>query len=281
MPATDAGGFANLTGTPEYNASMSKRQGQADQLKKQYGRAPVNAGDAVNQYTQGLQGGHWSSDPGEYAQQQRDFHQSTGFNMYFDPLNPAQQLTEKLGTSAHGFRQGLTGMQTDAANDIRNEAGSALDKGIRQTREGANSRGLLYSGLREGAEQGVRGRVANAMASQINQSNSDLSKEADARDSTAAQAALGQAAAAQAAQAEVEKANSENAVFRAQQMQQLTGAVGYGFGQLYGGAGGPPQASPGLTQPQIGSQYASNPNQYQGLLGSNNMTFDTQKYGTP
>lgn len=239
-----------------------------------------NGATAEQNYLKQLPGGQWSSDPYEAAQQKRNFHQSSGFQQNFDPLNPGQQLTEQLGTSAYNFRTGLTSSENDASNDIKNQAGTALDQGIRQTREGANSRGLLYSGLREGAEQGVRGRVANAMASQINQSNSDLNKAADARDNTAAQAALGQAAAAQAAQAEVDKANSENAVFRAQQMQQISGAAGYGFGQLYGGAG-KPQQDTGLTQPQVGSQYASNPDPYKGILGSNNMQFDQNKYGVP
>ncbi len=241
----------------------------------------VNAADAEQKYLQGLPGGTWSSDPYERAQQQRNFHQSAGFNMFYDPLSPGQKLTEQLGTSAYNFRTGLVDKENAAANDIKAQAGQTLDQGLRQTREGANSRGLLYSGLRQGAEQGLRGRVANAMASQIAGSNADLNKQADARDQTAAQAAMGQAAAAQQAQAQADQMAAENAVYRAQQMQQLSGAIGYGFGRYMELSSSSPSQPQGLVMPQIGSQYASNPNQYQGILGSNDMTFDTNKYGVP
>lgn len=217
-----------------------------------------NANQAVSNFQKKLPGGAWSSDPYTAAQQKRDFHQSAGFNSYFDPLNPGQQLTEQLGTSAYGFRQGLTGRENDASNDIKNQAGQALDQGIRQTRDAANSRGLLYSGLRQGAEQGVRGRVANAMASQINQSNADLNRAADARDTTATRAALGQADAAQAAQAEVDKANSENAVFRAQQMQQLSGAAMAGVAELGHGLLSPSKSPYTPNTTPDGNNYYSN-----------------------
>jgi hypothetical protein len=185
-----------------------------------------------------------SSNAYEAAEQDRQMYLDPNRMKYADARNPTQLLQDKMGHEAYQFRTGLTGMQNDAANDIRSQAGSTLDEGIRSTREGANSRGLLYSGLRQGAEQSLRGRVANAMASQISQSNRGLSQEADQRDRAAAASGTANAAAENAARSEISRANSENAIFRAQQMQQLTGAIGYGFGRM---AGGKQQASGGLT----------------------------------
>jgi len=194
-----------------------------------YNRVGVNAGDAVAKFNQRSQ--YDLSNPYEAAQNSRDFHQSEGFKDYFDPLDPSTALSDKLGTQAYNFRKGLIGTQNDAANDIRHQAGGLLDQGIKTIRAGASNRGLLYSGIRQSAEGDFRGKVANTMASQIAGSNADLSKRADSMDNIAAEAKMKGAQASMQAQNAVDQMNRENEVMRAQQMQQLTGAIGYGLGR--------------------------------------------------
>lgn len=197
----------------------------------------LNASTADRNYQSSLVGGRWSADAAERGQQQRDFHQTDDFKKYWNALDPATQLKEQAGTEAYKFRQNLGGMQNEAQDDIKSQAGQALDEGIRSTRQGANSRGLLYSGLRQGAEQGVRGRVANAMAGQISQSNRGLANEADAKDRAVASMGLASAQQAQDAASRASEMSAQNAIGRAQQMQQLSGLIGYGFGQAMGGRG--------------------------------------------
>lgn len=194
----------------------------------------VNSSTADRNYQNSI-GGSWAEDPYERAQQQRNFHQTSDFKKYWNPLDPATQLQEKLGTGAYNFRKSLAETQTNAADDIRSQAGSQLDQGIKKVRSGANNRGLLYSGLRQGAEQDYRGQVASTMAKQVAQSNADLSKKADSMDEIAANSRLQGMQQSMQAQSQVDRMNTENSVMRAQQMQQLTGAIGYGFGRWAGG----------------------------------------------
>ncbi len=197
-----------------------------------------NGNEAHRQFVQSI-GGHYAEDPYERAQQTRNFHQTEGFKKYYDQLDPSRQLQDKLGSSAYDFRKSLAETQTNNADDIRRQSGSTLDRGLKDVRSGANNRGLLYSGLRQGAEQDYRGQVASTMAKQIAQSNSDLSKKADSMDEIAANSKLQGMQASMQAQSQVDKMNQENAVMRAQQMQQLTGMVGYGFGRWAGGRAEP------------------------------------------
>lgn len=176
-----------------------------------------------------------SQDAYEAAQQDRNFHQTEGYKKWGNELDPATQLKEAAGTEAYNFRKGLPEAQIQAQNDIKMQSGEALGEGLKNTRQGANSRGLLYSGLRQGAEQGLRGRVANAMSSNIAQSNRGLANEADAKDRAVASMGLASAQQAQEASNRASELNTQNSVFRAQQMQQLAGSVGYGFGLASGG----------------------------------------------
>ena len=232
---TGADGYKSVSQSNPY--SMMHGNSERELARSQ------NAAEAERRYTSGLQGGKWSSDPYERAQQNRNFHQTADFKRFWNALDPATQLQERLGTGAYDFRKGLAETQANAANDIRAQAGSTLDQGIKKVRSGANNRGLLYSGLRQGAEQDYRGQVASTMAKQIAQSNADLSKKADSMDEIAANAKLQGMQQSMQAQAQVDKMNLENSVSRAQQMQQLTGAIGYGFGRWAGGGSEPARPS--------------------------------------
>lgn len=144
-------------------------------------------------------------------------------------------LRNRLYGSAQEFEQGLPGMMKSASDQIQREGDLASEKGVRGTRQNFNRRGLLYSGLREGGEQDVRGRVASTMSSQKAQSNQELGKLAVAKYQTAAQAGLQGYQDAVNREAEIAGINLQNQVARAQVMQQLGQATGQGLGNYYGG----------------------------------------------
>lgn len=190
--------------------------------------------EARNRYTRTLTGGQFSDDSYERAQQERNFHQTADFKKYFGQLDPASQLAESLGNAAYHNRKGLLGDENESASIIRRQGGEALGQGTKKIREGANSRGLLYSGMRQGAETDLRGKVANTMASQIQESNSDLMKRADSMDQIATQAKLQGAEKSFQSQLMIDQITQQNQVARAQQMQQLAGMAGYAFGRYMG-----------------------------------------------
>lgn len=203
-----------------------------------------NAATAEGRYTHGLQGGKWSADPYERAQQERNFHQTGDFKRFWNPLDPASQLSEKLGSSAYNFRHGLAETMADSANDIKQTAGQTLGQGVHDIRKDASQRGLLYSGIRQGKEGDFRSQVASTMAKQVAQSNADLSKRADSMDEIAANSKLQGMQQSMQAQAQVERMNLENSVNRAQQWQQLASVAGYGLGRYAGGSRGEPSQNP-------------------------------------
>lgn len=207
-----------------------------------------NAEQAAQNFYRRLPGGARSTDAYEAAQQDRNMYLDPTRMKYADARSPAQLLQDRLGTGAYNFRRSLAETQANAADDIKSQAGSTLDQGLRDVRSGANNRGLLYSGLRQGAEQDYRGKVASTMAKQVAQSNADLSKRADSMDEIAANAKLQGMQQSMQAQAQVDRMAQENAVMRAQQMQQLTGAVGYGFGRWAGGGRDDESNPPGTSR---------------------------------
>ena len=142
---------------------------------------------------------------------------------------------------------------------LQNEAGSALGSAIGETRKNYNQRGLLYSGMRQGAEQGVRGRVATALASGQAQTQRDA--ENTLTKQKAAFASIGLA--------EQEKQNQlaqqafdqsyQNSIARRQAMQQLMGGVGQAAG-YYANMQGSKADNPQNTQAQ--SSYQTPSTQY-------------------
>lgn len=146
-------------------------------------------------------------------------------------------LRNRLFGEATDFEKNLGGYEKAASNQIEREGNQALKSGIKNTRQNYNSRGLLYSGLREGGEQSVRGSVASAMAGQKAQSNADLNKMAQAKYQTAAQAGLQSYQQAVQREAEIEGVKLQNQVARAQVYQQLGQGAGYAAGAYFGGRG--------------------------------------------
>jgi hypothetical protein len=117
---------------------------------------------------------------------------------------------------------------------LRGEAGQAIGSGVRKTRENFSSRGLLYSGLRQGGEASVKGRVASALAESEAGARRETRNLMDQR--KAAFAAIGlqdQEAKNRLAQETFEK-SYQNSIARRQAIQQLGQGVGQALGYYYG-----------------------------------------------
>lgn len=121
-------------------------------------------------------------------------------------------------------------LEGSAENDLRYSASHALSEGLKNTKQNYGSRGLLYSGLRQGGEASVRSNVAGNLAEGLADTKRNYANVAQQQKE--AYAALGQ----QQEQMRLDRANetfdtvTKNNVARAQAMQQL----GEGFGRVAG-----------------------------------------------
>lgn len=86
---------------------------------------------------------------------------------------------------AQKFRAGLPQEQEKQAADATAEAKRSLVGQMKQIRTGANSRGLLYSGLKTGAEAGAKAESASGLSKQIAMQNRQLEEQAQALESGA------------------------------------------------------------------------------------------------
>lgn len=135
------------------------------------------------------------------------------------------------------LKKSLAGSINDAPKNLdeevgllRGDAGQALDQGLTKTRQNFNNRGLLYSGLREGGEQQVRGRVASALAESESGARRDTENLLTERKKAFASIGLAeQEQKNQMAQQAFEK-SYQNSIARRQAMQQLGTGVGQAVG---------------------------------------------------
>lgn len=145
-------------------------------------------------------------------------HNAALENMYRTRIGLKNTLSDQIGSA-----EGLLKQQQDT-NKLA--VGEATGEGLRHTRENFNSRGLLYSGAREGGEQKVRSAGASQLAK---------SMAGSARDSANATNA------AKAAYASVDFANQQDTLNRANQAfdtaNQNNIARMQATQQLYGGLG--------------------------------------------
>lgn len=168
-----------------------------------------------------------------------------------------------------------------AIENQRNAANEALSSGLKNTRENYNRRGLLYSGLREGGEQGIKEKVGANLASNIAGTKRDYMNTLSSE--KAAYSSLGFAQ----QQADLERANqafeitTKNNIARSQAYEQL----GYGVGGLVGNFAGR-NSQPAQTNSPYQSSYATErPSSYglanSGTNSANYWTNNPYSQGTP
>lgn len=145
------------------------------------------------------------------------------------------ELKNELTSEAKKFRADLPEMQAEQSGLLRKEAERTLEGGVRDIRKGYSTRGLLYSGLRQGAESGLKGQVAAEMARQQAGINAELEDLARAREYQAARIGLEGYEEARNRFEELYNKQMQNALSRRRRIANLGGAVGYGVGAYLGG----------------------------------------------
>lgn len=168
---------------------------------------------------------------------------------------------------------GNTNMENSALKSVEENANAAADSGIRNTRNNFNSRGLLYSGLREAGEQGVRGAVAAEESGDIAGTRQDYGNLKSSEEQAYSAVDLAnQQQTLQMAQQTFQTV-AQNNIARAQAYQQLGAGVGAVGGVVAGGLikPNPSTTNPTATTPAYAGTDSYNP--YYDSFGSPNGSF--------
>lgn len=202
-------------------------------------------------------------------QQQRDFYNSDEYKRglqfmdnFVRPSGPTRSLSrpgaaleshkqllnsdltkgkESTNVANSNLRRGLLDAVSARPAELReeqrllhNEAGDTLTQGLKNTRQNYNSRGMLYSGLRQAGEQSLRNQVASTLASNQVSAARDSDKLTDAYKQQIASIGLKAGKEATAKAEATFEAKMRSDIARRQAIQQLGEGVGYGLGALYG-----------------------------------------------
>lgn len=147
-----------------------------------------------------------------------------------------KNIQEQMFKEAKDFREDIPEMAQAQGEELKRQGQASLDAGIKDIRKGMSSRGLLYSGLRQGKEAGLRGQVAMQMARGQAEINSELEDLARAKEYQASRYGLQGYEEALTRYENLYNKQMENALRRRKQMSQIAGAAGYAAGTAMGWA---------------------------------------------
>lgn len=135
---------------------------------------------------------------------------------------------------AQGLRKNMPGLMEQQQAVARGQGRGALASTLADTKRNFNSRGLLFSGLRQNAELGAAQNAASQLAGQTTDINRDLIGKTQG----AEQAAIGTAG--KIAQLEQDRENERvNSLLEAMKGRNSgLGSLGKGLGSVAGGIGG-------------------------------------------
>lgn len=100
------------------------------------------------------------------------------------------QLNDEQRSEAGRFRNDLPGLKEQQFNLARDQAAQGLKGQTRDIRQGASSRGLLYSGLRQGAENAAQGSASSGLSAQREAINRKLGQQANEMDQSSIQSGV-------------------------------------------------------------------------------------------
>lgn len=137
---------------------------------------------------------------------------------------------------AKDFRANLPQYQNTLFNNAAKESRQNLAKSLVDTKKSYNSRGLLRSGMRQGAELGQRGQAAYDLNKRAMEINSGLSDTADMLEDAYTNTGLGTAGVSAGSGGLLTGyENSLNNYLNEQNLyQRLYGSIGGGIGSLLG-----------------------------------------------
>jgi hypothetical protein len=175
-----------------------------------------------------------------------------------DPGAPAPAPAAPSGISPHQsqidyakqFEKDLPGLENKLMGNLGSQVGEQMGAQIQSTRENASSRGLLHSGLRQGAEQSVRAKASTTLGQGRQALGQALRDQSKSLKDQAVQSGLDvQRSSQQMADIAYQDALASMANKNAG-ISGLMGAGGAILGGIYGGAGG--AAAGGYAGSKIG-----------------------------
>lgn len=150
-------------------------------------------------------------------------------------VDPAlKQLRDKQAKQAQDYRENMSNMKEEQGVQSQENARQTLANRLANIRAGSNSRGLLYSGLRQGAESQAGTDTAGQVAQERAQINNSVEDQANQLDSTA----LNSAFQTQGLQQQLNDSAYQDALQRRKQGISLLGTVGGALGGMVGAGAG-------------------------------------------
>lgn len=158
---------------------------------------------------------------------------------YIDAL---ENQKKKMTDISDKFRKEAPGIQAKGEAAIGDEERLAAKEGIQDIRKGASKRGLLYSGLRQGAEAGRIGEAQSRIAGRSAELSSQIESQKDLFDQLAIQANLNRQAGEAGIAGQDYSASLQSALERRKQLagigKGLGSVAGMALGSMGGGSGG-------------------------------------------
>lgn len=153
------------------------------------------------------------------------------------PVDPYEQQRKRYIEALEAQRKKISGVASEYEKSMpgmkERAFGAAADVGRKEVgqeigniRKGTQRRGLLYSGLREGAEAGAVGDMQSRVASQQSQIADEMENRRQELQDAAAQAGLGKMAAEAGLASGDINMTLQNALARRQAMGSLLGGIG-------------------------------------------------------
>lgn len=150
---------------------------------------------------------------------------------YFDAL---ESQRARMADMSDKFRKEAPGIQAKGEAAIGDEERKAAKEGIQDIRKGASRRGLLYSGLRQGAEAGRIGESQSRIAGRAAELNDQIESTKQAFDAQAVQAGINQ----KAAQAGIAGQDYTSSLEKALEKRKALSGIGKSLGSMGGMAAG-------------------------------------------
>jgi len=144
---------------------------------------------------------------------------------------------QKIAGTAAEYEKKMPGMKERAFGAVENTGRKQAGEEIKDIRKGTQRRGLLYSGLREGAEAGAIGGMQSRVAQQESQIADEMEGRKQELQEASATAGLNKLAAEAGLATGDVNMTLQNALARRQSMSSLMGGIGGIAGSYLGSRG--------------------------------------------
>lgn len=109
---------------------------------------------------------------------------------YTSSLNDYTKQRQAAQADASSFRNSIPGLNQSITAQQGETGRQGLAKKLTDIKNGANSRGLLYSGVKQSADAEAAGQTASTLSNQAYQTNQGLEQQAQGLENTAMDAGM-------------------------------------------------------------------------------------------